>query len=533
MPSYKNPIIPGYNPDPSCIKVGDTFYLVCSSFLAFPAVPIYASHDLVSWKQIGNVVTRDSQLDLTNSTVTNSGESSGIWAPTIRYHDGLFYVVTTRVDMSKPWDDETRYQNLIWTCKDPFNDEWSDAVEFIYPGFDTSLFFDDDGKCYMQGTESWKTFALRQISQYEIDVKTGKALSETRQLWTGEGGIFPEAPHVFKKGSWYYLLTAEGGTYLDHSAMLARAPSVWGPYERCPSNPVLRPPPRDELIQTVGHADFFESEPGVWWAVALATRMIGPNSPMGRETVLIPGDFSGDWPVWDQPVKSVMTTSHLPPTKALSRVGAFIVEGSLDAFGKGGKFAPQWIFLRNPIYANYEIASPSELLLKGTAGTLSSHTKDTTFVARRQQDLKFTASVTLSFTASGSEEAGFTVFLDPIRHYEVFVSAKGVGFRTTVMGGKGLQSGVGNFLGRDAPQVKVVDAVAPAAQVVSFKVVGVEDKFTFYLVEGGKETELGTGPASEVSGGFCGTLVGVYASGNGSAASTPAKFTDFKYEPVA
>ncbi|EJU03837.1 hypothetical protein DACRYDRAFT_105994 [Dacryopinax primogenitus] len=533
MPTYKNPIIPGYNPDPSCCKVGDTFYLVCSSFLAFPAIPIYASHDLVSWKQIGNVVTRDSQLDLTSQSVNNNGESSGVWAPTIRHHNGLFYVVTTRVDMSKPWEDESRYQNLIWTCKDPFNEEWSDAVEFVFPGFDTSLFWDDDGKCYAQGSESGKSFSLRQITQYEIDVKTGKPLSDKRQLWTGEGGIFPEAPHIFKRGDWYYLLTAEGGTYMDHSAMLARAPTVWGPYERCPSNPVLRPPAKEELIQTVGHADFFESSPGTWWAIALATRIIGPNSPMGRETVLIPGTWTGDWPVWDLPVKSVMDTPNLPPTQPLAREGAFIAP-SLNEFGKPGKFAPHWLFLRNPVYKNYDILSPSELVLTGTAETLSSHVKDTTFVARRQQDLKFTASVTLAFTPQGKEEAGITVFLDPIRHYEVFVEYQGIGCRTTVMGAVGLQSGVANFLKRDKPQVEEFDAIAPIPDgEVTFKVLGEEDKFRFFVVQGGEEIEVADGPASEVSGGFCGTLVGVYATGNGDPSTPPAKFTNFKYEPIA
>lgn len=269
------------------------FYLVTSSFLAFPGIPIYASKDLVNWKQIGNVITKDSQIDMSPYLVTIRGESGGVWAPTIRYNNGIFHVIVSCVvqgdDMD--WYDPSRFHGFIWTCPDPFTEEWSDPVRFDFPGFDTSLFWDTDGKVYLHGTEAYKDFALRQISQYEIDLKTGKSLSgPPKFLWEGTGGIFPEAPHIFLKDGFYYMLIAEGGTYMEHSGRMARAKNIWGPYESCPHNPVLRPPPEREYVQTIGHADFVEDFNGNWWAVALGTRILPDHSsPMGRETYLIEG----------------------------------------------------------------------------------------------------------------------------------------------------------------------------------------------------------------------------------------------------
>lgn len=201
--------------------------MVTSSFLAFPAIPVYASHDLVNWRHIGHVATRASQLDLREYYVNLRGESGGVWAPTIRYHSEKFWVIVTCVRMGDEmdWNDNSRFRGYIWSCADPFTDEWSEPVRFNYPGFDTSLFWDDDGKCYIQGSQSYKSFDKRQISGFQIDLETGKNLDgeewTTKFMWDGAGGIFTEAPHVFKKDRYYYLLVAEGGTYLGHSALVS------------------------------------------------------------------------------------------------------------------------------------------------------------------------------------------------------------------------------------------------------------------------------------------------------------------------
>ncbi|KZT40038.1 hypothetical protein SISSUDRAFT_1060693 [Sistotremastrum suecicum HHB10207 ss-3] len=530
MPSFTNPIIPGFNPDPSVVFHDGIFYLVTSSFLAFPAIPLYASTDLVNWKQIGNVVTRDSQLDLSKAAINLTGESSGVWAPTIRWHDGLFYVNVTCVDTNIPdWEDVSRFESYIWTCADPFTEEWSDPVRFDFPGFDTSLFWDTDGKAYVQGSQSYKTFALRQISQFEIDLKTGKSLSgPPKFLWEGTGGIFPEAPHIFLKDGYYYLLIAEGGTYLDHSARMARAKNIWGPYEAYEKNPVLTPPPRDEYVQTIGHADFVQDGTGNWWAVALGTRIgKGQESPMGRETYLIPGAWpAGEWPSFQQPVKITTETANLLPPKPLTKVSAFQHDGSLNEFTSSSnpsKFAPHWVFLRNAAYKNYILStsSPSSITLVSTPLNLNAAANSPTFVGRRQTAVEFTASVVVK-TPPPKTEAGFTVFLDGIRHAEIFIVDGSVNFRTVEMGVQGVTKDVAS-LTQNEPVEKLGKAVSVAsgAESVKFSVKGTESEFVFSY----DGQEFGKINAREVSVGFCGTIIGVYAVGE----STKADFADFTY----
>ncbi|MBQ3361089.1 MAG: glycoside hydrolase family 43 protein, partial [Prevotella sp.] len=190
----RNPIIPGFHPDPSVCRVGDDFYLVNSSFQYFPGVPIFHSKDLVNWQQIGNVLDRESQLPL-------KGTSSwlGIYAPTIRYHEGTFYMITTNVGNGG---------NFMVTAKNPAG-PWSEPIWLEQQGIDPSLWF-ENGKCYMVSNPD------NTIMLCEIDPVTGKQLTESKALWRGTGGRYPEGPHLYKKDSYYYLLISEGGTELAH-----------------------------------------------------------------------------------------------------------------------------------------------------------------------------------------------------------------------------------------------------------------------------------------------------------------------------
>ena len=200
---YKNPVIPGFNPDPSICRVGNDFYLVTSSFEYFPGLPIYHSKDLINWQQIGHCLTRDSQLPL--HKVNASG---GLFAPTIRYHDGLFYVMCTNVSAGG---------NFFCTATDPAG-TWSEPIWVEVNGIDPEIFWDDNGKTYFvtQGN-------IGIVGVTEIDVKTGKVLSPVRLVWGGMGGRFPEAPHFYKKDGYYYLLIGEGGTEYMHSATIGRS----------------------------------------------------------------------------------------------------------------------------------------------------------------------------------------------------------------------------------------------------------------------------------------------------------------------
>ena len=242
---YQNPILPGFHPDPSICRVGDDFYLVTSSFEYFPGLPIYHSRDLVHWEQIGHCLTRDSQVHL----VTGAPNCLNIYAPTIRYHDGLFYVIVTNVTGDN-------HGNFIITAKDPAG-EWSDPIALPFPGIDPSLFFDEDGKVYYLGTDGG-------IYLSEMDITTGAAIGETHRLWQGTANN-PEGPHLYKIDGMYYLLLAQGGTELCHMAVLARSESILGPYEPCPHNPILTNIGQSLPIKAAGHADLVEDADGNWW----------------------------------------------------------------------------------------------------------------------------------------------------------------------------------------------------------------------------------------------------------------------------
>ncbi|MBL1137844.1 MAG: family 43 glycosylhydrolase [Chloroflexi bacterium] len=209
---YRNPILRGTYPDPSICRVGEDYYLVTSSFCYFPGVPIFHSRDLVHWRQIGHCLTRPSQLQL-----KGIGFSLGIFAPTLRYHDGRFYMVTTLVAGGGHF--------YVW-ADDPAG-EWSDPIWLEQDGIDPSLFFEDDGRVYLTSTGD-----LAGIYQAEFDLKTGKPLSEKRLIWKGMGGRYPEGPHLYKVGSPYYLMISEGGTdYATGHGIVSTTPADFDWFE--------------------------------------------------------------------------------------------------------------------------------------------------------------------------------------------------------------------------------------------------------------------------------------------------------------
>ncbi len=294
--TFQNPIISGFYPDPSICRVGDDYYTVHSSFEYFPGVPIFHSRDLVHWEQIGYCLTRKSQLNLDHSRA-----SGGIYAPTLRYHDGMFYMVTTRVDKGG---------NFFVTAKNPAG-PWSDPIWVDASGIDPSLLFDADGAVYYVRHEG---MGDGHIVLGKINVQTGKLDGGLKEIWKGTGGIWPEGPHLYKVNGKYYLMIAEGGTSYDHRITIARSDSPWGPFEGNPQNPILthRGQPENP-IQATGHGDIVETPDG-WWLVCLGIRPQGGTlHHLGRETYLTSFTWSADgWPVV-RDVALTMPAPHLPP----------------------------------------------------------------------------------------------------------------------------------------------------------------------------------------------------------------------------
>ncbi|NLC16269.1 MAG: glycoside hydrolase family 43 protein, partial [Clostridiales bacterium] len=219
---YHNPVIKGFYPDPSVCRAGDKYYLVCSSFQYFPAVPLFESGDLVNWKQIGHCLTRKSQIML--NKIDSSG---GVFAPTIRYNEGRFYMTTTNASAQQNF--------YVWT--DDIYSEWSEPIFVDQGGIDPSLMF-DDGKVYFLSTGQ-DDEGKSGIIQCQIDIKTGQKLTPSKCIWQGTGGRYLEAPHMYKINDWYYLVAAEGGTEYGHMVTYARARSPEGKFENYAHNPVL------------------------------------------------------------------------------------------------------------------------------------------------------------------------------------------------------------------------------------------------------------------------------------------------------
>lgn len=424
-----NPVLPGWHPDPSCVFVpefDDTFFCASSSFLAFPGIPIHASKDLESWNLVSNAFNRKEQLP---GLAEAADQTSGLWAPSLRYYNGTFYASTTFVNSDKPLNDSSRWDNIIFTTSDPFNSSsWSIPTHFKFNGYDPELFWDDDGQAYVVGAHPWEDYPGIEMST--IDLNTGKT-GQQINLWNGTGGLAPEGPRMYKKDGYYYLLIAEGGTFTEHMVTIARSWNIWGPYEPSPANPILTNANTTQYFQAVGHADLFQDRRGVWWGVALAIRLGGGAlaEPMGRETVLYPVTWNErDWPV-TSPVEGVISAWSLPQPDEQSREMRGIPISAPDdiSFLPGSKLPEHFCFWWFPVDNTYVISPPGHhgaLRLLPSSRNLTGSMegpspKGVTFLGRRQVDTLFTYSIDLCFSPRDIEdEAGVTVFADAGEHID-------------------------------------------------------------------------------------------------------------------
>ncbi|WP_151737543.1 glycoside hydrolase family 43 protein ['Paenibacillus yunnanensis' Narsing Rao et al. 2020] len=500
--TYSNPVISGFHPDPSVCRVGDDYFLVTSSFEYFPGVPLFHSKDLVNWQQLGHVLTRTSQLNL-----RKAGSSGGIYAPTIRYHGGVFYMTTTNVS--------GRGNFYVYT-EDP-RGEWSDPVYVDQPGIDPDLFFDEDGSVYYTTAHD----AMGQGAyQSRIDVLTGERLSDIRLVWNGSGGQHPEAPHLYRIGEWYYLMIAEGGTEYGHMVTIARSKRPDGPFEGCPHNPILSHRSLRSPIQATGHADLIQAEDGSWWSVFLGIRPYGypMHHHLGRETFLAPVTWTEEgWPV----IGYHGTVAETMPAGTL-RLQPGAVPQVRDDFDHS-VLAPCWTFLRTPDQENWSLTDKSGCLtLYGSPVTLNE--ADTpAFIGRRQQHFagRFAAHLTFAPQHNG-EEAGLTVFMNERFHYEIAVACI-AGERKLI------------FRRRLGSLWKVEHEMPWLSEAVVLTVRADQNLYVFEYAEEGKEPAVfGKGEcgllSTEVAGGFTGVFIAMYATGNGERALTPAHFDWFDYE---
>ncbi|KAK9422274.1 putative Glycoside hydrolase family 43 protein [Seiridium unicorne] len=409
--TYYNPILPGWHSDPSCTQVNSTFFCVTSTFISFPGLPIYASADLIDWKHISHAWNRESQLPGASRNTT--GQQEGMYAATLRYHDGVFHVICTYLGLSEG------NLGVIFTTTDPFDDaSWSDPVTFETTQIDPDLFWDDDGTVYL---------TQQGIVQQSVDLSTGELSQPPQSIWNGTGGVWPEGPHLYKKDGWYYLMIAEGGTETNHSITIARSKNATGPFEAYENNPILTARGTDSYFQTVGHGDLFQDIQGNWWGVALSTRS-GPEwevYPMGRETVLYPVTWEeGEWPVL-QPVQGIMSGWPLPPTtRDVPGDGPWNSDPDVYDFTAGTSIPRNLVYWRVPREGAFTVTDQG-LQIVPSRGNLTGTPELTgqdglAFIGRRQTDTLFDFSVDLLFAPQViGQEAGVTVFLTQLNHIDL------------------------------------------------------------------------------------------------------------------
>lgn len=413
--TYINPIIRGMHPDPSVVRVSDTYYLANSTFEYYPGVMVLTSKDLLNWTTLGGVATVPKQADLRNAK-----SNEGVFAANIRYHNGHFYVITTNFAEFKTFiirgTLSENKKEIIWDKK---------RIEVNVPGIDPDFYFEDD-RVYVQFTGYIDDKGTKAIRQVEIDPKTGEILAGPKILSYGTGGRDVEGPHILKKDGWYYLLTAEGGTGQGHMITIFRSKQLWGPYEAPKDiNPIFTNRDRaTEPIQNIGHGDLFTDVNGNWWLVCLGTRpaQVGFKqiTNMGRETLLYPVVWENGWPVINNgvPTQKVDLTDF--PEHAATLPNKQVITNFEDNFEEEN-LRPEWITLRDSLKDNLSIKD-GKLFLRGNS-YLVSNLATPAFVGLRQTEhhQNFIVELDIVETQFNDGELGIVSLIDADNHVALMI----------------------------------------------------------------------------------------------------------------
>lgn len=524
---FSNPIIPGFAPDPSIVRVDDDFYLINSTFEYFPGIPIYHSKNLVNWELISYALNDSKQIDLGRIK-----SSDGIHASTIRYHDGVFYIITTN-------NIEGTMVNFIVTATHPRGPWSAPKVLEGAPGIDPSLFFDDDGRAWYVGNHIPPDPAFpgqAEIWLQEVDIDAMALVGDRHYLWRGCcGGVWAEGPHIYKKDGYYYLMISEGGTAYEHAIAVAISKEITGPYQNNPRNPVLshRQLSYDHPITGVGHADLVELQDGRWYAVALGWRLVdGLHGILGRETFLLPVTWETEPYAWKEERLSFPVFSPATGKVELQYPLPFnsVTEESFGAFSDefdADTLDLQWNFRRAPERRFYHLDDNSgSLRLDLQSGTIGER-EQYSFIGIRQRHFQFDAVTKLAFAPALNEEAGLVVIQND-RSAVMLTMADGLDGNTLQL----TQSLNGKS--------KRLADVAYDRNSVFLRVTGDYLSYGFqYSLDGESWTSLGhidgtaLSPAQIDGYNYTGVYVGLYATSNGQRTRNYADFDFFNYAPTA
>lgn len=509
---YYNPILQGTYPDPSITRKGEDYYLVNSSFSMFPGVPVFHSKDLVNWTLLGHVLDRPSQLK-----VATAGVSDGIYAPDIQYnpHNDTFYMVTTQI--------ASGIGNMVVKSKDPAKG-WSEVKKLNFDGIDPALFFDQDGKAYLvhndappKGTELYEGHRVIKIWDYDLDkdqvVEGSDRIIVNGGVDLSRNPIWIEGPHIYKNKGKYYLMCAEGGTGGNHSEVIFSSDSVKGPYVPAKNNPILTQryftSVRKNKVDWAGHADLVQDGEGNWYGVFLGIR---PNEKQrvntGRETFILPVDWSGEFPVFENGLVPINPKNKLPKgVENNTGKPGFFPNGNFtfkDSF-QDSKLDPRWIAMRGPREKFTKVGKEGLEVISFKENIHAKAPVSALFF--RQQHSSFQSTVTLNYEPKNETDfAGITCYQNEKSNYVFGVTSK-----------KGKRYLVLERTEKAGSRV-IAQQMIPSKTTLHLQVTAAGDEYKFnYSIDGKKFLNLGGAVSgdilsTDVAGGFTGALIGLYHS---------------------
>ena len=504
--TYRNPVLPGFFPDPSVVRAGEDYYLVNSTFQYFPAIIISHSKDLVHWEQIGHVFAKSEELDLTGFY-----DGCGIWAPDISYHDGEFYVFYCLVQLKKDRSVNVR-GNYMVKSKNILG-PWSKPAQLTTDGNDPSHFVDDDGAHYMLYAAGIPKGSATKI------VKLNKDCTKVVDgpFWVDYGGEkrAPEGPHLFKKDGYYYhTMAASGGIYDGHHQLMGRAKNIYGPYEASPHNPFIAQRDKTASIQHQGHAKLVQTQHGEWWAVYLCQRRINGFSQLGRETGLDRVDWLPDgWPVLNggKGPSAVNTAPKLPVTVYQATLNDEFSEPTLGI---------QWQFVRNPDAAGFSLTERKGWLRIRTGDFDVDSLEARNIILQRETSQRYTATTKLEFDPKQGEQAGLLCYYDTKSYIKFACTGSGLRLEECR---KGVKKVIAETPGITSKTIGLRVQVAGLSRTFSYTC----DDTTWHDAGSVADASFLSDQGTPLWG-FTGTMVGVFAVNGGSQQHMPADFDWFK-----
>jgi xylan 1,4-beta-xylosidase len=543
---YSNPVLAGFYPDPSICRVSAGYYLVNSTFSYYPGIPVFYSKDLVHWEHISDVMNRSEQMNL-----DSLGISRGIFAPAIRYNKGTFYVTCTLVD---------RGGNFVVTSNSP-EGPWSNPVWIPQiNGIDPSLFFDTSGngdKAYIVynsiAPDNKSLYpGHRTIRMYEFNTDSLKVEGDEHILINGgtdisKKPVWIEGPHIFKKNGFYYLIAAQGGTGENHSEVVFRGSSIFGPYISYKKNPILTQrnlnPDREYPITSTGHADFVKTEDGDWWAVFLGCRPYKPFNKgyynTGRETFLAPVTWENGWPVITSGDEEIKYYYRVPiKASAVDSFTPYSGNFNLTYDFNNDRLDKDWCFLRTPHEKWYSLNERKGFLTIKLRPETCSGIMNPSFLGHRQQHLNCTAATAMNFLPkSENEKAGLLIFQNEEHFYFLCKSLEKnkpfLQLYKSKTSGISLASGISDAMDLLASR-ELVNTENNKEIYLMIKAHGNQYSFQYSFEPGTwnilKDSLNAEFLSTKVAGGFVGCMFALYATSSGKTADNIVDFDWFKYK---